>query len=163
MAKKNKKGGGCALIVIGPMLVFFSIAALWKNETRYDFHKAARKTTPVADANAANENMLLSLTGDMDQGLTMRGKYVEEFRGYLTVQRNAEIYAWDRDEDDGEVKWSRRWMSHVESNSRNNGIRQQLNSGNFNPPRYSVGDLEVDDEFITITTAKTSPFHVGKR
>ena len=35
-SKKNKFGG----IVVGPIVVMMSIAVLWKNEGRFDYHSA---------------------------------------------------------------------------------------------------------------------------
>lgn len=137
---KNRWAG----IFIGPALVVFSLMAIWKNETRFDFHRAAAKTQPMSSLAGASPGQVVSYTGPMDQNLTMSGEYVESFSGYLYVQRTAQIYAWDRDKDsDGHVKWNLRWMNHVESNNRNQGVRQELSSRRFQPSSYQVGDLSV--------------------
>lgn len=144
MANK-KKNNAFAGLLFGPALIGFSILGLWKNEHRFDYHKAASKTEVAQDVRGIPEGTVFSYSGEMDQGLTMKGGYVNAFTGYLTVRRNAEIYAWDRDEDsDGDVTWSRRWMSSVERNSRNEGLRQKLNSDRFLPERFRIGELDVD-------------------
>ena len=137
---KNKAGG----FVVGPILVVLSLGALWKNETRFDYHKAAKKTGHVAPLEQAVEGQNFSYSGEMDTSRTLSGKYIETFTGYLEIRRSAEIYCWDRDEDsDGDVTWRKTWMSSVESNSRNSGLRQELSSGRMLPPSYQVGDLEI--------------------
>lgn len=143
--EKNKAAG----FVIGPILVIVSVVALWKNETRFDYHKAAKKTGHIAVLEQAAEEQNFSYTGEMDASLTLAGKYIETFTGYLEVKRSAEIYCWERDEDDdGKVTWSRRWMSSIESNSRNQGLRQELSSGRLLPPSYLAGDLEITSKQI---------------
>lgn len=139
--RKNRWAG----FIIGPIMVFVGLGAIWKNENRFDYHKAAEKTQVVASPQALVAGQRFSYTGEMDQGLVLDGEYVDTFTGYLMVRRSAEIYAWDEDTDsDDRVTWSRRWMSSVESNSRNQGIRQQLSSNRFTPSQYQVGDLGID-------------------
>lgn len=136
-------------IIIGPMMAIFAVMALWKNEARFDFHKAARRTTAIQSPADANAGQLISHTGPMDQDLSIEGEYVESFTGYLMVRRHAEIYAWDKDEDsDDHVTWDMQWMSHLENNSRNQGIHQQLSSQRFLPDDYAVGALPVQSELI---------------
>jgi uncharacterized membrane protein YebE (DUF533 family) len=84
----------------------------------------------------------------MDQGLTLVGKYVQSFTGYLEVRRSAEIYAWDRDEDDDGVSWSKEWMSHLENNERNKGLKKELDSDTIRPPSYRISDLPVESRRI---------------
>ncbi len=152
--KKNSKVPG---FIIGPLLVIASVSALWKNETRFDYHKAAKETVPVAVLDQVKENQKLSYSGEMDQSLALPGKYIQTFTGYLIVHRSAEIYCWERDEDeDGDVTWSKQWMSSVEGNSRNDGIRQKLNSGRILPPSYKVGDLEVVSEKIEFVDSRVN-------
>lgn len=147
MARKRKsKLGG---LVIGPGMIFVSVLVLWKNEGRFDYYKAAKATQTIASPDAAPSGTLISYTGSMSSLLTIPGGYVDAFRGYLVVQRSAEIYAWDRDEDDdGNVKWSMRWMSSVQSNSRNSSVSQRLSSRRFLPDEYRVGDMKVSVEKI---------------
>ena len=135
-------------IIIGPAVVFFALSGLWKNETRFDYHRAASSTTEVNALSEAKSGELFSMTGPMDQGLSYPGTYIDTFSGYLVVWRSAQIYAWDKDEDDDGVTWTMRWMSSVESNSRNSGVRQELSSGELYPPEYQVGDLTVDNKQI---------------
>ncbi|MFK7768028.1 MAG: TMEM43 family protein [Mariniblastus sp.] len=154
MAKKDKKNGVVGFLM-GPTIIFMALTALWKNETRFDYYRAAARTTAVSSVDEASDNQLISHTGSMDRGLTIHGEYVKSFEGYLTVSRSAEIYAWDRKKDsDDHVTWSKRWMSNVERNSRNSGIRQRLSSGRFFPEYYEVGDLEVEVDQIAFVDSK---------
>ena len=117
--KKDSKWLG---LMIGPLISCCAVVALWKNETRFDYHRAAAATDSVQSPRDATNGQLISLTGPMDQSLTIQGTYVDSFTGYLQVRRVAEIYAWDREEDsDDGVTWTLRWMSSVEGNSRNSG------------------------------------------
>ena len=122
MSNNKKKGNP---IVMGVMMLGGAIAALWQNEFRFDYHKAASETVFVERISSLEDNAIFSHTGDMDQSLTLKREYAQEFIGYLIVMRRAEIYAWDRDEDDDGVTWSKEWMSNLESNSCNRGLRQE--------------------------------------
>ncbi|MBK5970399.1 MULTISPECIES: TMEM43 family protein [Thiorhodovibrio] len=147
--------------VVGPIIVFVALGAIWKNENRFDYHQAAKKTQAVESVQELTPEQRFSYTGSMDQSLVLPGEYVEAFTGYLMVRRDAEIYAWDKETDsDDRVTWSRRWMSSVESNSRNNGISQQLSSRTLTPTEYQVGDLTIDGariEFVD-SSVEISPF-----
>ncbi|NCF85192.1 MAG: hypothetical protein GWQ08_06615 [Verrucomicrobiaceae bacterium] len=118
----NRKKNRWAGIVFGPVLVFAALSAIWKNETRFDYHRAAAKTQEFVALGEALSGDLMSFTGDMNRELTMSGEYVDSFTGYLSVKRHAEIYAWDKDESDDSVTWKKKWMSSLESNSRNNSL-----------------------------------------
>lgn len=147
-------------ILFGPILVIVAIMSLWSNEFRFDFHQAARKTRELTSLSDATENLLFSYTGAMDRSLVIPGDYVEAFTGYLVVYRNAEIYAWRRSTDsDGYEEWTMRWMSRVESNSRNRGVRQQLSSKTIIPKKHNVGDLEIETNYIEFvdSTQNISP------
>jgi len=148
MAKREEDSWGNAFI--GPILVFLSLCALWKNETRFDYYRAASKIEVSTSLSDVQSGQPLAYTGIMDPGaVSFQGNYIEQFTGFLVVYREAEIYAWDRDEDsDGDVTWSREWMSSVESNSRNNGIRQELASRSFLPSEYEISDLAVASDRI---------------
>jgi hypothetical protein len=149
--KKNQAGG----FIIGPILVIAALSALWKNETRFDYHKAAKKTEHAASLNGLETGENFSYTGEMDGELTLPGKYIDTFTGYLIVHRYAEIYCWERDEDDeGDVTWSMTWMSSVESNSRNSGVNQKLQSGRILPRSYQVAELEVVSEMIEFVDSR---------
>ncbi len=146
MAKSKNKMGG---ILAGPVIVFLSVLALWKNEGRFDYYRAARDTTPIVSLGDENSGEVISYSGAMDPQLTIPGNYVNSFIGEMMVQRSAEIYAWDRDEDDeGHVSWDKRWMSSVQSNSRNSSISQRLSSRKFILDEYKVGELVVDSNSI---------------
>lgn len=146
MAEKKKKGGGCFGFFFGIAVIGVSISALWKNETRFDYHKAAGDCVVLDEqhdpADDTPENICYG--GAMDQELTLKGSYVEQFKGFLYVDRNAEIYAWDRDEDsDGDVTWTKRWMSSLQSNRKNNDLSKQLSSDRIIPSEHQVGRLEI--------------------
>lgn len=146
MAKKKKKGNP---IIVGLIIVGGSIAALWQNEHRFDYHKAASETIVVEQVSSLERDSIFSHTDGMDQSLVLDGEYVQEFSGYLQIKRQAEIYAWDRDEDsDGDVTWSKRWMSNLESNNRNRNLTKELRSRTFKPVNYEVGELNVDSNEI---------------
>ncbi len=149
--KKSKWAG----LLFGPAIAFFALTTLWKNETRFDYHRAAADTTEIASPIDGSTGQLISLTGRMDRELTMAGKYVESFTGFLMVRRHAEIYAWDEDKDsDDRVTWDLRWMSSVERNSRNGGVHQTLSSERFVPPEYTVGELPVASDMIEFVDGK---------
>ena len=142
--KKSKWGG----VVIGPILVCIALLAIWKNETRFDYGRAAAATTAVSQPAEASSGDVISLTGSMDQKLAYPGGYVDAFTGYLTVWRYAEIYAWDKDEDDDGTTWTLEWMSSLENNSRNRSVRQRLKSTQFFPDQFNVGELTIDKKLI---------------
>ena len=150
--EKNRWAG----IVIGPVLVFLSLVALWKNETRFDYFRAAEGTQEIATLGEALSGQLISFTDDMDRGLSLPGEYVESFTGYLVVWRQAEIYAWDKDTSDDHTTWNLEWMSSVERNSRNSGITQQLSSNRFTPATYTICALAVDCALIEFVDASQS-------
>lgn len=152
-SKKDKISG----FLLGPAVVIVGTIALWKNEGRFDYYRAAKATDPVVKLTPEDADRLVSYTGAMDRKLTMPGYYVESFTGFLTVERSAEIYAWNRHEDDeGHVSWKLEWMSGLESNSRNRGIRQELSSGQIVPPVYQVGELSVASDRIEFVDAYRS-------
>ncbi len=142
--KKNK----WANIIVGPAIVVVGITALWKNENRFDYGRAAGRATVVASIDVAVPGNTISYTGEMDQLRSLTGHYVEAFSGYLVVWREAEIYAWDKDRRDDRTTWELRWMSSVESNSRNSGVRQQLSSTRLTSSEYEVGELEVEPQLL---------------
>lgn len=141
--RKKKKGNG---ILFGLILMGISIMGIWKNEHRFDYFKAARDTAPVETVGSLAPGTLFSHTGGMDQSLRLKGKYVQSFEGYLEIDRVAEIYAWDRDEDDEGVTWTREWMSYLQNNERNEGLKKRFKSDTIAPPTYQVGDLRVQSE-----------------
>ena len=148
--KKKMKGNP---VVMGVIMLGGAIAALWQNEFRFDYHKAASEAEFVERISSLEDNAIFSHTGGMDQSLKLKGEYAEEFIGYLTVRRRAEIYAWDRDEDDDGVTWSKKWMSNLESNRRNRGLKKELGSRTFRPEVYQVGELEVEPREIQFVDA----------
>lgn len=142
--RRRREKNGIVGVVAGPIIVFLALAALWKNEVRYDYYHAARNSMEVNALGDANEAQVISYTGGMDQGLELNGKYIDSFSGYLVIDRKAEIYCWDRSEDDdGHVTWRREWKRSIESNARNHGLHQQLSSGRLIPESYRVDDFEI--------------------
>jgi uncharacterized membrane protein YebE (DUF533 family) len=153
----RRKKNGLAGIVIGPVMIIVALVAIWKNETRYDFYREAAGTTAIQTLDAAASDQLISHSGSMDTSAQIPGKYLEVFEGFLIITRSSEIYAWERDEDDdGHVKWSKRWMSSVENNERNRGIRQELQSGRMLPDEYLVGELKVRSKSIEFVDPNVS-------
>ena len=144
-------------VLLGPALSFFAVVALWKNETRFDYYRAAAKTDEIQSADEGADGQLISLTGPMDQSMSLDGEYVESFTGFLEVWRIAQIYAWDKDKSsDDRVTWNLEWMSSVESNSRNSGVHQRLSSNRFLPPKFDVGSLPVASSNIEFVDSSTS-------
>ncbi|MDG2467866.1 MAG: TMEM43 family protein [Pirellulaceae bacterium] len=138
--RKNKIGG----VVFGVGLIAFSMTALWKNETRYNYYRSAKTTTPIDSIGTAAPGTLFSYTGNPDQNLTIEGDYIQQFAGYLIVWRSAEIYSWVENEDeDGNSTYSRGWHSSIDSNSRNAGIRQVLKNQTLKPSEYRIDDLSI--------------------
>ena len=144
--KKNSKLGA---LLVGPALIIVGVLALWENEGRFDFAKAARQATVVGTPAQAQQAETFAYTGQLETAMPIAGYYVKEFTGYYQVTRNAEIYCWDKDEDsDGHTTWDKEWMSSVESNSRNNGLRQTLEGGQLRPEKYELGDLVISPKDI---------------
>ncbi len=142
---RNKKNNPLVGLIIGPVLVGLSVMVLWQNEHRFDYHKAARQTVAVTEVAALQPEQVFSYTGSMDKDLTLEGRYVDSFKGYLTIRSRAEIYAWHEDEDDeGHVEWRMQWMSRLESNERNQGITKQLSSNTYLPAAFYVSDLTIN-------------------
>ncbi|MEL7336728.1 MAG: hypothetical protein AAFN70_11065, partial [Planctomycetota bacterium] len=130
MARRNKsKNGWIVGVLTAPLIVCAGISALWCNEVRFDYYKAA-KNTVVAESLQGTAQENISTTGAMNQASELSGEYVEQFVGFLQVNRRAEIYAWHEDDsdDDRPTQWDRRWMSRLENNHRNNRLSQKFSS-----------------------------------
>ncbi|MEM7356352.1 MAG: TMEM43 family protein [Acidobacteriota bacterium] len=154
---ERKKNNPLAGILFGPALGFFAVTALWHNEGRFDYYKAAKATTPIGIDGSYEAGETISLTGAMDQALTLEGDYVDSFTGYLTVRRSAEIYAWEENKDsDGDVTYRLDWNSSVESISRNDGVEQLLRSNTFTPAEYWVGDWLVESDRLDFVDPRQS-------
>jgi len=153
MAEEKKKGNP---IIFGLLVLGAAIGALWKNEYRFDYYKAAKNTPPTKIINNLSPNTLFSHTGKMDQSLTLKGHYVNSFQGYLEVNRRAEIYAWHRKKDDDGVKWTKKWMSGLQNNERNKGLKKHLRGDNFRPKTYQVSQLAIQPKDIQFVDKKVS-------
>ena len=143
MAREKKKSF-IARLLFPPVIVFLGVVALWENEGRFDYGKAAQDATVIESPSAAEPDVTVAFTGGLDTEIAIDGEYIQPLTGYYTITRRAEIYAWDRNEDsDGKVTWSQGWDSSVESNSRNSGVVQTLSSATLYPPVYRLADLEI--------------------
>ena len=151
MAETKKKGNP---LIFGLILFGGSIGALWKNEHRFDYYKAAEATEPAESVADLTSDRLFSHTGNMNQELLMKGEYVRSFQGYLEVRRSAEIYAWDREEDDDGVSWDKEWMSYLQDNNRNRELKKLLTSANIRPKTYQVSELTIDPKDIQFVDKK---------
>lgn len=158
MSRRNKKKNNpFAAILLGPALGFVAVTALWHNEGRFDYYKAAKATMPIESLGSGEEDGTVSVTGVMDQELTLDGDYVDSFQGYLTVRRSAQIYAWDEDRDsDGDVSYHLEWSSQVESISRNDSVNQRLRSRTIAPDEYRVGDWLVEGDKLDFVDSRES-------
>ena len=136
-------------ILFGALLIWVGMTALWKNEVRFDLVGAAEDTLAVYNAHNVYPGDNFSYSGRLDPGLTIPGQYVAPMRGYMAVERVAEIYAWDRESrSDGPDRWTLRWQSRPESNSRNSHLQQRLQSAQLLPPDYALNDLRIDPQSI---------------
>ncbi len=152
MAETKKKGNP---LILGLILLGASIGAIWKNEHRFDYYKAAEATDPAESVGDLAPDHLFSHTGKMNQELTLEGHYVQSFQGYLEVRRSAKIYAWDRDEDEDDgVSWSKEWMSSLQDNQRNKDLRKLLTFANIRPKSYQVSELTIDPREIQFVDKK---------
>lgn len=154
--EKKKKGNP---IIFGAILLGGAVAGIWKNEHRFDYHKAAEATphhTSYEELEDSPEESLFSFTGKMDQKLKLKGDYVQPIQGYLKITQIAEIYAWERRKDDNKVKWSKRWTSNLQSNEKNKELelKKKLKFKNISPPRYKVGPLPIDADDIQFVDKK---------
>lgn len=162
MADSDGEGRPWPKILAGPALGLVATMALWANEARFDYHRAARNARFLSDPADANgvEGEPIGFSGAMDTELEVPGEYLASFHGYLRVYRSAEIYCWDRDEDDDSVTWTLRWMSSVEGNSRNSGVKQTLRSDDFTPEEFRVGDNVIGASSIQFCDSST-PIPIG--
>lgn len=129
-------------IVIGPVMVFGGVVGLFQNETRFDYAEAAARSDVISDPSQAADDTV-AYAGAFDTTLNFPGEYVQRFDGYFAIFRDAEIYAWEESRSDDSVTWSKEWQDRVESNSRNQGLRQTLYDGTFLPDSYQIGALTI--------------------
>lgn len=142
---------GCGVRALaGIALVFLCIAILFVNEVRFDAAAAAARTTPVGSAAALEQIDVgdnFSISGRVDPGMQLSGKYTRAFGGFLAVKREAEIYAWDRRRrSGGKSSWRLKWMAEVEDNSRNRelGLVPTYTSALLLPENLRVAGVRVD-------------------
>jgi len=139
----RKKNSKLASILIGPILVFSGIMALWENEGRFNYYQAAKETIAVISPNDYTGEPV-SYTGNLDTEIPIDGEYVEKFDSFHVVERSAQIYSWEESTDsDNRTTWSKGWHSRLENNSRNRGLQQRLSSKDLYPSHYLLGDMQI--------------------
>ncbi|MEM7337523.1 MAG: hypothetical protein AAF467_02680 [Actinomycetota bacterium] len=146
-----KRSSPIAGLVTGPVVLLLAIAALFLNETRFDYHQAAASANEVQSPREASAGETIAFSGPMDQSLTLDGDFAESFRGYLRVERETHIYAWTRDPtSESDTDWFLAWRPVLEANPRNEGLSQRLRSATIEPPTVAVGDLTVDTTALAL-------------
>ncbi len=159
---KRKKGAGPGVFLFGFGLIVVLVLVLWANENRFDYHKAAKSRAQIIDVTALGAGQQFAFTGSLPDELTLSGDYLSAITGYLVAYRKAEIYCWDRDEDDeGHVTWRKQWMNSVQSNSRNSGIVQTLRSGTLLADAYTLSGLPIDRQDLQFVDKK-QPIQPGQ-
>ena len=135
-------------LLVGPVLVCAGLLALWENEGRFDYHRAAVESFATVSPLEPTEKETASFTGTLAP-FALQGRYVKDLEGYLFLEEEAEIYSWHRSEDDdGHVTWRSGWYDSVESNSRNSGLVQRLSSGEWRAERYPLTPMEVSGKSL---------------
>jgi len=146
---RRKKNSPLLGILMAFGLVVGGTQALWQNEARFDYHRAASEAHVVEAPEEASPGETVSLTATLRTTIPIEGRYVERFVGYHVIRRSAEIYSWDESEDeDGNTTWSRGWYPSLQSNARNQGLRKRLGEGTLYPPVYVLGALEISPQDI---------------
>lgn len=130
-------------LLAGPILVIAGVLALWQNEGRFNFYRAAQQAQVVSSHSTIPQNQVVAVSDQLLDDFSAGGKYVEPFKGYYYVDRKAEIYAWENYQDDGKSKWRKLWQTNLEHNSRNADFSQQLKSKHFEPKQYHLGGLAI--------------------
>ena len=138
--KKNNKAGA---VIIGPVLVIGGVLALWENEGRFDYFKAAREAAVIASpGESAGEPV--AFTDALNTDIPIAGRVRGRVRGLPERGASRRDLLLERDEDsDGDVSWSLGWQSGLENNSRNEGLTQVLRSGSLYPEVYELGSLSI--------------------
>jgi hypothetical protein len=146
---RRKKNSPLLGILMAFGLVVGGTQALWQNEARFDYHRAASEAHVIEAPEEASPGETVSLTNALRTTIPIEGRYVERFVGYHVIRRSAEIYSWDESEDeDGDTNWSRGWYPSLQSNARNQGLRKRLGAGTLYPPVYVLGTLEISPQDI---------------
>ena len=97
MARKRQSKAGALLV--GPGLVIGGVMALWQNEGRFDYYRAARAAVVIAAPSGAPPGEAVACSATLNTDIPIAGDYVTAFVGYHVVRRSAEIYSWKRSED----------------------------------------------------------------
>jgi len=138
--RRNKKRNG---LIGGPLIIMVAIIALWKNEGRFDYHKAAKNAKVLTDRSLSTAGKPIAYTGTLGD-FTLGGRYIEAIPGYYQIREFAQIYCWERKEDsDGGTRWTKGWYTSVQRNGRNEGLQQTLRNGLFSKQTYLIDDFEV--------------------
>ncbi|MFT5734483.1 MAG: hypothetical protein ACI8WY_003165, partial [Planctomycetota bacterium] len=141
----NGKGKYSGFVFI-PVLIGGGILALWENEGRFDYAKAAADARAIPTSSDARGEEPISLTGPLPPGATLTPQYLEELTGWLEVSATAEIYCWDdeSDEDDMLSDLELDWRNYVPDVKENMGVTKWLDSGTARLNRVTVGDTTVE-------------------
>ena len=143
--------GNLISVLLGPGLVIAGMLALWENEGRFDYYKAAKNTVAVTDPyKDAGESV--SFTSKLNTRIPIHGEYLNKFVSYHMVSRHAKIYSWERRRKTG---YSLGWHSSVQNNERNSGLQQKLTSKKFYPGRYELGGMKIARENIHFADEST--------
>ncbi|WP_417744700.1 TMEM43 family protein [Rosistilla oblonga] len=137
-----------AMMLMGPALVLLTLPVLWQNETRFDYYRAAAATQAVDSLDDVAAGTLISLTGPMESGSAIPGEYVEAFPGFLTVNREAEIYSWYQPDFSRNTHYEMKWKSSVQNSADNAGVKQECKSKSFYRAEYQVGELPIQTSLI---------------
>lgn len=90
---KNKFGG----VVTGVILFIASFVILWLSQAQVNYGKLAQKKSVEVSAQSvdtANENVFVSVTGDLVADTTLGDPEFIRAGDYLAISRTVEMYAW---------------------------------------------------------------------
>ncbi|QDU89433.1 hypothetical protein Pla175_28230 [Pirellulimonas nuda] len=148
---RERPNGRWEVVATGSAIVVAGVLALWENEGRFDFYRAARDAPVVQSAADAAAVDTFSLTGEVDTQVPIEGRYVKPFASYLCVDRAASVCSWHKS---GDSDWKLSWGPSVPDNARNQGVKQTLRGGALFPTKYLVGDLEVHPDAVQLVDDK---------
>ncbi|MCK5922910.1 MAG: hypothetical protein KAG66_18350, partial [Methylococcales bacterium] len=93
-------------VLIGIVLFLGSFVLLWKNEGRVDLSKIAENSVAVSaeTVDSNNESQLIAVSGNLTSDGTLGdGDYLQA-GDYISLSRNAEMYAWVQHSDSNTKK-----------------------------------------------------------
>ena len=146
MANEKRQGplqrliGSVAGMLIGAGLFLGSFLLLWVNEGRVDLSKIAVEAAPISAAaiEAGTEGRLVAATGLLTGDRPLGDSPYLRTGPYLSLERVAEMYAWEEEEEDDDgstsYSYSRVWTTSPQDSS---GFRYP--EGHTNPPMRVQG------------------------